>query len=85
MNYKLINKAGSLCSSDSVEEENEIEVESGRPIQRQIPQSQRGRAQTVLVKNNLGTASLPFRFFIQLSSQTVHMSCDFPLVYRKFH
>ena len=36
-NSKLINEAGSLCSSDSVEEENEIEEQSGRPDQRQIP------------------------------------------------
>ena len=48
-------------------------------------QSQRGKAKTVLVENNLSTASVPFRFFIQLSSQTAHMSCDFPLVYRKLH
>ena len=40
---KLINEAGYLCSSDSVEEENEIEEKSGPPIQRQIPQSQRGK------------------------------------------
>ena len=33
--------------SDSVEEENEIEKQSGRPIQRQIPQ--RGKAKTVHV------------------------------------
>lgn len=37
-NSKLINEAGSLCSSDSVEEENEIEEQSGLiPDQRQIP------------------------------------------------
>ena len=85
-NNKLINEAGSLCSSDSVEEENEFEEQSGRPIQRQIPQSQRGKAKTVLVENNLSTESFPFRFFIQLSSQTVLMSCDFPLpVYWKLH
>ena len=36
-NSKLINEAGSLCSSDSVKEENEIEEQSGRPDQRQIP------------------------------------------------
>ena len=51
-NNKLINEAGSLCSSDSVEEENEIEEQSGRPIQRQIPQSQRGKAKTAFVENN---------------------------------
>ena len=68
-----------------MEEEDEIEEQSGRPIQRQIPQSQRGKAKTVPVENNLNTASFPFRIFIQLSSQTVHMSCDFPLVYRKLH
>ena len=85
-NYcKLINEAGSLCGSDSVEEENEIEEQSGRPILRQIPQSQRGKAKTVLVENNLSTASFPFIFFVQLSSQTAHMSCDFPLVHRKLH
>ena len=28
-NNKLINEAGSLCSSDSVEKENEIEEQSG--------------------------------------------------------
>ena len=39
-NNKLINEAGSLCSSDSVEEENEIEEQSGQPIKCQIPQSQ---------------------------------------------
>ena len=39
-NNKLINEAGSLFSSDSVEEEYEIEEQSGLPIQRQIPQSQ---------------------------------------------
>ena len=33
-NNKLINEAGSLCRSDSVEEENEIEEQSGGPIQR---------------------------------------------------
>ena len=60
-NKKLINETGSLCSSDSVEEENEIEEQSGRPIQGQIPQSQRGKAKTVLVKNNLSTASFPFQ------------------------
>ena len=84
-NSKLINEAGSLCSSDSVAEENEIEEQSGRPIQRQIPQSERGKAKTVLVENNLSTASFPFRFLIQLSLQTAHMSCDFPLVYWKLH
>ena len=79
-NNKLINEAGSLCSSDSVEEE-----QSGRPIQRQISQSQHGKAKTVLVENNLSTQSVPFRFFIQSSSQTAHMSRDFPLVYWKLH
>ena len=54
---RLINEAGSLCSSDSVEEGNEIEEQSGRRIQRQISQSQRGKAKTVLVENNLSTAS----------------------------
>ena len=38
------------CSSDSVEEENEIEEQSGRSFQRRIPQSQRGKAKTVLVE-----------------------------------
>ena len=44
-NNKLINKAESLCSymDDSVEGENEIEEQSGRPIRRQIPQSQQGK------------------------------------------
>ena len=84
-NNKLINEAGSLCSSDSVEEENEFEEQSDRPIQRQIPQSQRGKTKTVLFENNLRTASFPLRFFIQLSSQTAHMSCDFSLVSRKLH
>ena len=42
------------------------QVMSGRPIQRQIPLSQRGEAKTVLVENNLSTSSFPFRFFIQL-------------------
>ena len=60
---ELINEAaGSLCSSDSVEKENEIDEQSGRTIQRQIPQSQRGKAKTVLFENNLSTASFPFRF-----------------------
>ena len=63
-NNKLINEAGSLCCSDSVEEENEIEEQSGRPIQREIPQSQRGKAKTVLFENKLTTASFPDRFFI---------------------
>ena len=67
-----------------MEEENEIEERSGQPIQRQIPQSQRGKAKTVLLENNLSTVSFPFRFFIQLSSQTVHMSCNFLLVYRSY-
>ena len=82
-NNKLINEAGSLCSSDSVEEENEIEEQSGGRIQRQIQQSQRGKAKTVHVENSLSTANFPFRFLIQLSSQTAHKSCDFPFVYRK--
>ena len=64
-----------------MEEENEIEEQSGQPIQRQIPQSQRGKAKTVLLENNLSTASFPFRFFIQ---QTVHMSCNFLLVYQSY-
>ena len=42
-------------------------------------QSQRGKAKTVLVENNLSTASFTLRFFIQLSSQTGHISGDFPL------
>ena len=33
-NNQLINEAGSLCGSDSVEEENEIEEQLGRPLQR---------------------------------------------------
>ena len=82
---RLINEAGSLRSSDSLEEENEIEEQSGRRIQRQISQSQRGKAKTVLVENNLSTASFTFRFFLQLSSQTARMSCDYPLVYLKLH
>ena len=53
------NEAGSLSSSDSVKEENKIEKQSGRPIQRQIPQSHRGKAKTVLVENNLSTVSFP--------------------------
>ena len=84
-NNKLINEAGSLFSSDSVEEEYEIEEQSGRPIQHQIPQSQGGKVKTVLFENNLGTTSFPFTFFIQLNSQTAHTSCDFPLLYRKLH
>ena len=82
---KLINEAGSLCSSDSVEEENDIEEISGPPIQRQIPQSKREKrkAKKVLVENNFSKASYSFRFFIQLSLQRAHMSRDFPLVYRK--
>ena len=48
-NNELINEAWSLWSSDSVEEENEIEERSGQPIQRQIPQSLRRKAKTVLV------------------------------------
>ena len=84
-NNKLINETGSLCSPDSVEEKNEIEEQSGPPIQRQIPQSQRGKAKILLFDNNLSTASFPLRFFIHLSLQTAHMSCDFPLVYRKLH
>ena len=58
-NNKL--EARSLCSSDSVEEENEIEEQSGGPIQGQIPKSLRGKAKTVLVENNLSTASFPFQ------------------------
>ena len=84
-NSKLINESGYLCSSDSVEEENEIEEQSGRPIQRQIPQSEQGKAKTVLVENNLGTVSFPFRFLIQISLQMAHTSCDFLLVYWKLH
>ena len=42
-------------------------------------QSQRGKAKTVLVENNLSTASFTLKFFIQLSSQTGHISGDFPL------
>ena len=39
-----------------MDEENEIEEQSRRPIQRQIPQLHRGKAKTVLVEND--------RFFI---------------------
>ena len=46
-------------------------------------QSQRGKTKTVHVENSLSTVTFPFRFLIQLSSQTAHKSCDFPLVYRK--
>ena len=35
---ELINEARFLCSSDSVEEKNEVDEQSGRTIQRQIPQ-----------------------------------------------
>ena len=58
-NNKLINEAGSLCSSDSVEEENKIDEQSGRRtcIQCQIPQLQQGKVKTVLVENNLSTLS----------------------------
>ena len=47
---ELINEAGSSCSSDSVEEENEIDEQLGRTIQRQIPQSQRGKRRQYLLK-----------------------------------
>ena len=48
----------------SVKKENEIEEPSGRPIQRQIPESRQGKAKTVLdVENNLRTASFPFQIF----------------------
>ena len=77
-NNKLIDEARSLCSSDSVEEENEIEEQAGQPIQRQIPQSQRKKAKTVLVENNLSIASFPFRFFIRLNSQTAQCHVIFP-------
>ena len=80
---ELINEAGSPCISDSVEEENEIDEQSGRTIQREIPQSQRGKRKQYLSKIILGTASVPFRFFIQLSSQKAHTS--FPSVYWKLH
>ena len=43
----------------------------------------KGKRKTVLVENNLSTAPFPFRFFVQLVTQTAHMSCDLPLVYRK--
>ena len=72
-NSKLINEAGSLCSSDSVEEENEIEEQSSRPVQRQVPQPQRRKAKTVLVENNLTKAPFPFIFFIKLNSQTAYV------------
>ena len=62
-NSKLINEAGYLCSSDSVEEENEIEEQSGRPIQRQIPQSERGKAKTVLMLRIIKHSVLPFQIF----------------------
>ena len=45
-NNTLIDEAGSLCSTNSVDKENDIEEQSGRPIQHQIPQSQRGKAKT---------------------------------------
>ena len=60
---KLINETGSLCSSDSVQEENEIKEQSGQPIWHQIPQSQGGKAKIVLVEKNLNTVFFPFRFF----------------------
>ena len=44
-----------------------------------------GKRKQNLAENNLSTASFPFRFFIPLSSQMVHISCDFPLVYWKLH
>ena len=43
-------------------------------------QSQRGKAKTVLVENNLNKASFSFSFCIQLSSQTAHNS---HVIYRK--
>ena len=50
-NNKLINEPGSL---DSVQEESEIEEQSGCPIQRQNPDSQQGKVKkTVHVENNL--------------------------------
>ena len=53
-----------MPDSDSVDEENEIEEQTGRPVQRQIPLSPQGKAKTVLVENNLTTASFHFRFFL---------------------
>ena len=50
---------GSLCSSASVEKENDIDEQSRRHTQRQMPQqSQQGNAKTVLVENNFSTASV---------------------------
>ena len=50
---------GSLCSSASVEKENDIDEQSRRHIQCQMPQqSQQGNAKTVLVENNFSTASV---------------------------
>ena len=59
-----------------MEEENEIEEQSGRPIQRPIPQSQRGKAKTTIAEKDLSTASFPFIFFIQeVRKPRVCMSC----------
>ena len=52
-NNTLIDEAGSLCSTNSVDEENDIEEQSSRPIQHQIPESQRGKAKTEPGRNNL--------------------------------
>ena len=49
-NNKLINEAGSLCSADSVVEENIIEEQSNRPMQRhiQIQEVLSGKLQALL-------------------------------------
>ena len=64
---------GSLCSSASVEKENDIDEQSRRHTQRQTPQqSQQGNAKTVLVENNFSTASVSHgdqsfpQYFLQL-------------------
>ena len=49
-----------LCTSDSVEEENKIEEQSGRPIQRQFPQLQREKAKTTCREYITSLSGFPF-------------------------
>ena len=59
-----------------MQEDNEIEEQSGRPNQLQIPQSQLGKAKTVLVENNLSIASssLSSSSFVSLCVTTTNFT-----------
>ena len=69
-----------MCSSDSVEEENEIEEQSGRPDQRQIPVTER-ESENSTCREEFKQSVLLFQFLHSTKfANGAQFSCDLPEV-----